>query len=146
MKNVLKLGLFGIVIGFLSSCTSLHQTMKEPNVFVELEKNDFELSDQVTGEATSNEFLFIDWSRLFNVESASTSGGAGISVSSIPVIGGFVSSKAQGYALYELMKANPGYDVVFYPQFETIVEKPIGIGLIKTTKVKVTARLGKLKK
>ena len=45
------------------------------------------------------------------------------------------------------MKANPGYDVVFYPQFETVTKKPvIGIGLFtKITKVKVTARLGKLK-
>jgi hypothetical protein len=44
------------------------------------------------------------------------------------------------------MSSNPGYDVVFYPQFETKVVKPfLGLGfLTKITTVKTTARLGKL--
>jgi hypothetical protein len=46
-----------------------------------------------------------------------------------------------------MMKNNPGYDVVFYPQYEAIVKRPvIGIGLIyKKITVKATARLGKMK-
>jgi hypothetical protein len=46
------------------------------------------------------------------------------------------------------MNVNPGYDVVFYPQYETKVFKPVvGIGFIVTiTSVKTTARLGKLNK
>jgi hypothetical protein len=58
------------------------------------------------------------------------------------------SDKTANYSLYELMTNNPGYDVVFYPQYETKVLKPIlGIGfLTKITTVKTTARLGKLKK
>lgn len=151
MKSTVKLGLFALVIGFLSSCTSVNQSMKQANTRVEFNKADFELSGQVTGEATETKVIAIDWERLFNTESGSvgsTSSSLGIDLSSIPVVGGIVSTKAQGYALYELMKANPGYDVVFYPQFETVVERPvIGIGFFTTiTKVKVTARLGKLKK
>ena len=44
------------------------------------------------------------------------------------------------------MSQNKGYDVVFYPQYETKVQKPaLGIGFItKITTVKTTARLGKL--
>lgn len=44
------------------------------------------------------------------------------------------------------MNANPGYDVVVYPQYETKIERPIGLGIFKITTVKVTARLGKLNK
>jgi hypothetical protein len=46
------------------------------------------------------------------------------------------------------MNSNPGYDVVFYPQYETKVFKPVlGIGfLTKISTVKTTARLGKLTK
>jgi hypothetical protein len=45
------------------------------------------------------------------------------------------------------MSKNPGYDVVFYPQYEKHVRRPIlGIGFIyKKTTVIAKARLGKLK-
>ena len=44
------------------------------------------------------------------------------------------------------INANKGNDVILYPQYETKVVKPIGIEFIfKTTTVKATARLGKLK-
>jgi hypothetical protein len=44
------------------------------------------------------------------------------------------------------MYTNPGYDVIFYPQYETIISKPLLLGcIVKITKVKTTARLGKLK-
>jgi hypothetical protein len=46
-----------------------------------------------------------------------------------------------------MMKANSGYDVIFYPQYETNEVRPNGIGiLIKTKTIKATARLGKLNK
>jgi hypothetical protein len=72
-----------------------------------------------------------------------------ISLASLPVVGGFVSGdKTVNYSLYEMMNANPGYDVVFYPTYEIKVVKPIiGLGFIlKITHVKSTARLGKLNK
>jgi len=133
---------------FLQSCSVTNKTMREPNVRVELNKNDFVLSEQVSAEASSVKVLNIDWSRLFSVKTGDIEKPvASISLASIPVVGNFVNDMTQNYALYELMSKNPGYDVVFYPQFETQIRKPVlGIGFFyKRTTVKATARLGKLK-
>ena len=137
------------VIAALSSCTSLNHSMREPNTILDLKKSDFTLSDQVTAEATSTKILFIDFARLFKNKTGVVEGGAtSISIASIPVIGNFVGDKTANYALYNLMNGSPGYDVVFYPQYETKVIKPLlGLGfLTKITTVKTTARLGKLNK
>jgi len=139
----------GIAIATLSSCTTLNHSMREPNTRVNLNKSDFTLSDQVTESATSTTILGIDFARLFTQNTGVVEGGAAaISLASIPVVGKMLSDKTSNYSLYELMKSNPGYDVVFYPQYETKVVKPIfGIGfLTKITTVKTTARLGKLTK
>jgi len=58
-----------------------------------------------------------------------------------------MSNRTANYSLYELMYQNPGYDVVFYPQYETVKNKPfLGLGfLYNKTTVRTTARLGKLK-
>lgn len=132
----------------ISSCTTLNKTLREPNARVELTKNDFTLSEQVSAEAQSTKILNIDFSRLFLKETGTVEGGAtAIGLASIPVIGNMLSDKTSNYALSELMNNNKGYDVIFYPQYETKVERPIlGIGFImKTVTVKTTARLGKLK-
>lgn len=137
-----------ILMGFLASCSTYQKTMPEPNVRVQFEKNDFVLSEQVKAEATTTKILGIDFQRIFTKSSGSISNNSlSINLSSIPVVGTFVVDPTSNYALYELMKNNPGYDVVFYPQFETKMVKPIlGIGIIaKETKVVVQARLGKLK-
>jgi len=131
-----------------TSCTTLNKSIREPNVRVELNKNDFNLSDQVTAEAVTVKYLSIDWSRLFNKNTGSIDGlSKFISFASIPVVGNLMSDKTSNYALYELMTKNPGYDVIIYPQYEVKVSKPLlGLGFLqKTTTVKVTARLGKLK-
>ena len=142
--------LTGIVIATLSGCTTLNRTMREPNTLVNLNKSDFTLSDQVTAQAKSVKIFGIDFSRLFMQKAGVVEGGgsSSISLASIPVIGNFASDKTANYALYELMSINPGFDVVFYPQYETKVFKPIlGIGLLtKIITVKTTARLGKLTK
>ncbi len=133
---------------FFSSCTSYHHTMKEPNARVEFKKDDFTFSNQVSAEAKTTTILGIDFSRLFTQKTGSIDGGVmNISVASLPVVGNFIADKSANYALYELMTANPGYDVVFYPQYETKVVKPIlGIGILtKITTVKVTAKLAKIK-
>lgn len=132
----------------LSSCTTTHKTMREPNARVELTKSDFTFSEQVSATATSTMIFTIDWSRLFKKETASLEGASlGINLSMIPVVGDVVTDKTSNYALYEMMKENPGFDVVFYPQFTTKTEKPVlGIGFIyKTTTVTATARLAKIK-
>jgi hypothetical protein len=151
-KYSVKIMLGLAVVLMVSSCTLKKNTIKEPNVFVELEKDDFELSKQVSAEAVEKTIINIDWSRLTNkevgvIEKEGIDFSAPVDIATIPVIGYYVSTPAKNYALYNLLQANPGYDVVFYPQFEIIQKKPIlGIGFFTTTTtVKVTARLGKLK-
>ncbi len=149
MKKTQTLVLIAIA-GFLmmTGCTTVHKSMREPNARVEFTKSDFTFSEQVSATATSTMILTIDWTRLFKKETGAVEGGSlGINLSMIPVVGGVVADKTSNYALYELMKANPGYDVVFYPQFETKTEKPVlGLGFImKTTTVTTTARLARIK-
>jgi hypothetical protein len=132
-----------------ASCTTLNQNMREPNTKVLLNKSDFELAEQVTAEAKSITFISIDWKRLFLQETGTIDkdGSNQINAASIPVIGNIISDRTANYALYNLMNENPGYDVVFYPQYKTKTIRPIlGLGfLLKTTTVETTARLGKLK-
>jgi hypothetical protein len=146
-KVIIKMVMFVAVIVAFSSCTTLNHSMREPNTRVNLNKSDFSLSEQVSAEATCTKIIGIDFKRLFTKETGTIEGGAlSVSLASIPVIGTIVADRTANYALYNLMNANPGYDVVFYPQYETKVIKPIlGIGFLTTiTKVKTTARLGKL--
>jgi len=142
--------MFVALIAAFSSCTTLNHSMREPNAKINLNKSDFSLSDQVSAEAISIKIIGIDWARLFTKKTGEVAGGgsSSISLASIPVIGNFASDKTANYSLYELMSSNPGYDVVFYPQYETKVLKPVlGIGFLTTiTTVKTTARLGKMNK
>ena len=62
----------------------------------------------------------------------------------IPVIGASAKGTTHSYALYNLMSKNPGYDVVFYPQYE-VRKKGFPFFYMKTTVV-VTARLAKVRK
>ena len=150
MKKQTKIfGSVFIAVIFFSSCTTLNKTIREPNVSVALNKNDFSLSKQVNAEAKCVKIIGIDFERLFTQKNTGNIGGgsASISLASLPVVGNLLGDKTSNYALYELMTTNPGYDVIFYPQYEVKVVKPIfGIGfLTKITTVKTTARLGKLK-
>lgn len=145
----MKIKLF-IVVGFLAlvmtSCHSYRYTMREPNSHVEFVASDFELSEPFTGEATVTRILWIDWERTFGT---TTSGFVSKGVE-LPIVGNMVSYGVSGganYALYDLLKKHPGYDVIFYPQVEVIRHAPVlGSGLYSTTTYKVTARLGKMKK
>lgn len=150
MKKIYKyITVIAVSTMLLSSCTTINKSMKHPNVRVELNKNDFTLSDQVSAEAKSTRIVGIDFERLFTQKTGNISGGStSISLASLPVVGEFLTDKTSNYALYNLMNSNPGFDVVFYPQYEIKVVKPfLGIGFITTiTTAKTTARLGKLKK
>ena len=132
-----------VAAALFSSCRSTNMMMREPNTRLNLEKKDFTLSDQVSAEATSTQILCINWARLFTKNTGSVSkDGEGCFAS---VYGSMYCNPTASYALYNLMLANPGYDVVFYPQYNTKVSSPIGICfLYKKTTVKTTARLGKL--
>lgn len=139
--------------------------MKQPNNHIEFYKSDFEYSPQVSGEATSVKVFMIDWARLFSWNTGEVSGEnlgakteitsinvaaqfvtdgfAGVLNAIIPVIGDFGKDRVNQFALYEMMKNNPGYDLVLYPQYET--KKFIIPLFYSKTKVKATARLGKIK-
>ncbi|MBA3681284.1 MAG: hypothetical protein H0W73_08995 [Bacteroidetes bacterium] len=151
MKKLLSIVALAAGI-FLTSCTNINKSMREPNTRLNLEKKDFTLSDQVTGEATSTKIIGIDFKRLFLKETGThvndnASSVLPFSLASIPVLGGIIVDATAGYALHDMMQKNPGFDVVFYPQYETTVKRPIGLGFIyKVTTVKATARLGKLNK
>ena len=149
MKKIILL--LSAVVLTTTSCTSVSRSMREPNTRLELTKNDFNLSDQVSATASSTKILSIDFARLFKKQTGSIDPDGSsnlVSASSIPVIGSIVEDKTASYSLYELMSKNPNYDVVLYPQFETKISRPfLGIGFIfKKTTVKTTSRLGQLKK
>lgn len=134
-KSTIKtlVGLLFATILF-SSCSSLNSSMREPNMLVAFDKADFKLTEQVFADAVSTKVFGIDWPRLFN----SQSGNIGNSAS---VFGAQPSNKTSRYALYNLMAANPGYDVIFYPQYE--IHKKSFI-VFSVTTVKTTAKLGKI--
>ena len=141
MKSKLLLVL-GVVVLFMTSCQSYRHTMREPNSHVEFYASDFELSEPVSAEATVTRVLYIDWERTFGTSKA----GFANNGSELPIIGNMIYGGAN-IALYKLLKANPGYDVIFYPQVEEHKSAPIfGSDIFSTTTYKVTARLGKLKK
>lgn len=151
MKTKLSVQLIALVMisasALLSSCTSVYKNMREPNSRVDFTSKDFTFSEQQSAEAKEVKVLGIDWKRLFKKEEGAIEKdqALGLSVASIPVVGSFLTDKASNYALYNLMQANPGYDVVFYPQYEKIVKYPILIPIYKTTTVTVKARLAKIK-
>lgn len=143
MKKFRLLLICGIAVLFLASCNTYRHNMREPNSYMELYAADFDLSEPVTGEATVTRVLGIDWQHTFGTEKIGLipSIGTTIPVIGIEIIGG------ANYALYDMMKKHPGYDVVLYPQVESYRHAPIlGTDLYSTTTYKVTARLGKMKK
>lgn len=145
---MIKMAMLVVVIATFASCTTLNHSMREPNTRVNFTKSDFTLSEQVSAEDKTVKILGIDFERLFKKETGVVDNGASsISLANMPVIGNVLYDKTSNYALYNLMFTNPGYDVIFYPQYETKISKPVlGLGfIVKITKVKTTARLGKLK-
>lgn len=151
---------------FLASCSISSRTMKTSPDYLLLNRTDFELSDQVQAQTTTTRVLGIDWNRLFRWESASVGADlsqenyqptGGISavgtdnginivynvIANLPVIGSVIKGNTASYALSNLMRDTPGYDVILYPQYyRTIKGFP---PFYSKTEVNVTARLGKLK-
>ena len=145
MKRFRLLLVCAIACMFLGSCHTYRHSMREPNAYVEYHAEDFDLSEQVTGEATVVRVLGIDWQHLFGTKEIGVTPSFG---TIIPYIGvNFTIPSGANYALYNLMQKNPGYDVVVYPQVESHRHAPVlGTDIYSKTTYKVTARLGKLKK
>jgi hypothetical protein len=142
-----------VIATCMTSCVTTNKSMREPYSKVDFTKNDFTFSEQVTGQGACTKVLGIDFYRWFHnykndmAGVTEQNGGSKFSVASLPVVGNYLSNKTAGYALFDLMKNNPGYDVIFYPQYESRTSRPIlGIGfLYKRTHVKAMAKLAKLK-
>ena len=130
----------------LSGCTATNHTMREPNAHMQWHKADFSYSGQVSAEASTTKILMIDWQRLFKKESGTVAGGGAlIDLASLPVIGSVRYDRTANYALHKLMLDNPGYDVIFYPQYEVKNSYPGPFRVFfQKTDVKVTARLAKI--
>ena len=134
---------------YFSSCTTMGRGMREANTRVELQKEDFTLSAQVTGSATQTKIIGIDFERLFTKKQAEAipggmDGGGSIASIIMPLVGAYLpsSGKVYSYALYDLYDKNPGYDALFYPSFER--ERFGFLFLYSKETVTVTGRLGKL--
>ena len=116
------------------------KTMKTPNNYVEFKKDDFSFSEQVVGVGTQTRVLGIDWHHLFAFKTATIKTDA----FSIPIIGNLPIVSSEAFAIWDLMEKNgAGYDVVFYPQYETQTKGVPFIFQKSTTTVK--ARLAKIK-
>lgn len=142
MKKFRFLLVLGALVLFMTSCQSYRHTLREPSTHVEFYASDFELSEPVTGVATVTRVLGIDWEHTFGTVKE----GIVNSRFELPIIGVFINDNGANYAIYDLLKKNPGYDVIFYPQVETHRSAPVlGTDFYSTTTYKVTARLGKMK-
>jgi hypothetical protein len=156
-----------IVLIFTSSCQINRRSMRESNYQLWLNKSDMIYTEHKMGQATQTKIFGIDWQRLFsgvyeyggignlpldpgpvtnasiNVNQASMGGSLGNQVNSIisNSIGVSSSSKAEQFAINDLITKNPGYDVILFPQFE-VKKKWFLIG--SKTQVEVKARLAKL--
>lgn len=135
MKNSkhINLLLIGLTALLLASCSSMKNNIREPEAYISYEKEEFDYSEQLTAEATSVRILGIDWKRLFSDEKGA--------ISSSHINGLAPRSGVERLALYNLMKENPGYDFIVYPQYEVYKKAPgMGIFYMKI-QVKATARL-----
>lgn len=137
MKRIISIASLVAVTLSFSACSTYVKTVSQTTPDLRVTLDEFEISDQLTAEGTVVTIFGIDWEHLFTIESGSY-GWAPM------VFGGQVNSPAKGLAIYNLIKENPGYDVVIYPQFDIVKKSPIGIVYHEET-VRVTARLGKLK-
>jgi hypothetical protein len=143
--------------------------MREANYQLWLHHEDLELSERITGSAQQSKFLGIDWQRTFGKKkfeyggfgglpndpsSPNISGTIGantfagenefsaVSVILNGVIGITNASRVENMAMFDLIRKNPGYDIVMFPSFETH-KKWFVFG--SKTEVVCTAKLGKLK-
>ena len=168
MKKII----FIILSIFISGCAINTYTTNELDNRLSLTIDNLDISPQFSAEAEVLNILGIDFARLFNKKTDipgvysgyhTATYGASAIISSYSnksiesgfkfissaediisrVIGPLGGSEASTYAFNNLLEAFPDYDFILYPKIE---ENTIGIPfLITKTKVKVTARLGKIK-
>lgn len=145
MKKI-KLLLFIAIL--IVSCKTSSNSMKELNSQVQFKRDDFIFSNQVEGEAQQLKIFCIDFTWLLNKGRGEIKGSSEFEQKSrvltkIPIVGSyFIPNKLESYAIYDMIKKNPGYDAVFYPTFEATGFKiPF---IFSNTNIKVKAKLAKL--
>ncbi len=123
----------------MGSCMSTQMTMSGAIPELQLKPEHLDVTPQLEATAVTVRVFGIDWERLFTERSAAIRASV---YTPMPIV-----DRTDMYAIYSLLKQNEGYDMVLYPQFNTVVRKPfLGLGMIyKVTEVKVTARMAKLK-
>jgi hypothetical protein len=145
MKKVLKsIFLVAFVALLLGSCSSTLSTINQPDSPVEFKATDFKFSDRVSIEVTINKgYLgFFGDNEYKNTQGEIVKAGSADGLlGMIPIIGDVASDKDKGFAIYEMLKKYPGYDVILYPSYTIKSE-----GVFPCTKtIKMSAKLGKLK-
>lgn len=140
MKKLRLLLLISAFALLSASCVSTHQSLVSSKPEIQLKPENLEITEPMEAMATTIRVFGIDWERLLGGRTASISRGSVYSTIA-------VFDATDQYALYNLLKQNPGYDMILYPQFTTVKRKPfLGLGLIySVTEVKVSARMAKLK-
>jgi hypothetical protein len=153
------------ILAFLSSCTVSRNSMREANYQLWLHHEDLEFSPQVIGEAKQTKVLMVDWNRLLGRKwelgqfgnlptdpfAPQVSGNASVVAGRETALVNFIAngiiginnvSRVEQMAMYDLMRKNPGYDMIIFPQFEAR-RKWFVVG--SKTNVFVKARLARLK-
>lgn len=119
MKNLNKV-FFAVAVAVaaisVTSCTYNSRGIADSNARIEFEKKDVTISEQASASAKQTIILGVDWKRLFKKEVGEVRG-RGFALA-LPIIGSSPSSVVEGYATYNLLKANPDYDAILYPQYE----------------------------
>ena len=101
---------------FTTSCTMKMNGMSDANAQLNLTSSDVTISETKEARATEKLIFAVDWKRLFKKEIGEVRKRGGSF--SLPIISGSTSfSRAESYAIYKLLKENPEYDAVLYPQF-----------------------------
>ena len=139
MKTKRLLLLLGVAALMCTSCMTTKLDITGSTPLVNLDPDDLEITEQVEATAVCVRVFGVDWDRLFSSSEAVVKGS---------VYSGLLNfDNTEFYAIYNLLKKNPGYDMVLYPQFHKVNRKPVlGLGLIyQETEVKVTARMARLK-
>lgn len=154
-----------------TGCQLNRRSMRESNYQIWLNKADITYTEQLTGQAEQSRFLGIDFKRLFarkydmggigNLPPDPTTGNSVSSINSSVLAssnGGVDSpvnifnlnniiglnsgiSRVEQFAINDLIKKNPGYDLIMFPQFE-VQRKWYVFG--SKTAVVVKARMAKM--
>jgi hypothetical protein len=143
MKNKNLLLIACLMIIGLSSCKITSIGTSKVNIDFEMGRGDMEVTEQKTAEGKATK-LFGFWTIAKKTYGTINSSGFAEMPSPVPFIGASVSGTSQLIAMYNLKKANSGYDFILYPSFEYTYRK-ILFGIVRKENSKVTARMGRLK-